>query len=241
MTMMHGVAANSQFQAALLVSIVVHVGLSVMTPSGVAQFDKTSVLPLAVRLIQREAMPVTQPAPSRSKSRVNHPAPNFQNTKPAPALVPPEPQNFFALPAVPPADLRAPQSSAAFELPAGVKSAYALPPIAAVETKSEGDSGNERLLDGYGQRLSEVLSRHQHYPRLARSRGWQGQVRLRLHLAQQGAVLDIEIAESSGYEVLDRQALEMVRLASPLPVPPDGMRGDKFTVDVPVTFRLEHS
>lgn len=241
MAMMRGVAANSQFQAALLVSIVVHVALSVMAPSGVAHFDKSFVLPLAVRLIQRESIPVTQPAPSRSKSRVNHPAPNFQNTKPAHALVPPEPQNSFAPPAVPLADLRASQSSAALELPSGLKAAYALPPIAAVDTKSDGGSGDERLLDSYGQRLSEVLSRHQHYPRLARFRGWQGQVRLRLHLAQQGAVMDVEIAESSGYEVLDRQALEMVRLASPLPVPPEGMRGDKFTVDVPVTFRLEHS
>lgn len=115
MTMVPGIAAHSQFQAALLVSLVVHVALSAMTPSAVAPFDKSSVLPLTVRLTQREVMPVTQQAPSRPKSGADHPAPIAENTRPAPTLVQSGLPNLFAPPVATPVDQGALQSPVALE------------------------------------------------------------------------------------------------------------------------------
>ncbi len=70
-------------------------------------------------------------------------------------------------------------------------------------------------------------------------RGWQGIVRVELQIDATGNVTSTTIAESSGFEILDKQALEMVRKASPLPLPPESLRGKEFTIVVPVSFKLE--
>jgi TonB family protein len=46
------------------------------------------------------------------------------------------------------------------------------------------------------------------------------------------------MANSSGHDVLDRQALVMARRLSSWPLPPDELREREITVLVPVEFRL---
>ena len=96
-------------------------------------------------------------------------------------------------------------------------------------------------LGAYGESFGRWLARHRSYPRLAQMRGWQGQVEVRVHVAKKGSVIDVVITRSSGFEVLDRQALEMVKLADPLPDLPKSLKGQEFTLDIPITFRLEQS
>ena len=97
----------------------------------------------------------------------------------------------------------------------------------------------EDALAGYGAAFARWLAEHKDYPRLARMRGWQGQVRLRVRVARKGAVMEVEIARSSGFEVLDREAQAMVRRADPLPELPLSLAEREFTLDIPVVFRLE--
>jgi protein TonB len=49
------------------------------------------------------------------------------------------------------------------------------------------------------------------YPELARLRGWEGTVLLRLMIAADGRVTNVEVAESSGYPILDAEAVTTVR------------------------------
>ncbi len=49
------------------------------------------------------------------------------------------------------------------------------------------------------------------YPDLARQRGWEGVVLVRIHIDAEGRVIHAEIAKSSGYEVLDAAAITTVR------------------------------
>jgi protein TonB len=95
------------------------------------------------------------------------------------------------------------------------------------------------LLSGYGREVSEALARYKEYPAIALLRGWQGSVTMRLRVAPSGRLVDAELHLSSGYEVLDRQALAMVTRAGQLPVPPDGLNGGEVAVLVPIVFRLE--
>jgi protein TonB len=44
------------------------------------------------------------------------------------------------------------------------------------------------------------------YPERARKRGWTGVVLLHIHVSEDGEVLEVEVAESSGYSDLDRSA-----------------------------------
>ncbi|GAB2180473.1 hypothetical protein DLREEDagrD3_06960 [Denitratisoma sp. agr-D3] len=102
--------------------------------------------------------------------------------------------------------------------------------------------GNNALAQ-YGQSLSDWLARQQHYPRLAEMRGWEGEVRLHLRIARKGALVDVQISRSSGYDVLDRSALQLVQGAT-LPPPPANLTlGSEETLDitVPVHYRLRRS
>ena len=75
------------------------------------------------------------------------------------------------------------------------------------------------------------------YPDLARRRGWEGRVLLRVVVDITGAPSEIAIGRTSGYRLLDESAMaavqrwrfEPARLAG-IPV--------VATIDVPVAFRL---
>ena len=97
---------------------------------------------------------------------------------------------------------------------------------------------NSALLDSYGKTLSSLIARYQRYPRIAQLRGWQGTAQVQLFVSSTGRMVDAIILRSSGFEVLDDQALEMVRQAAPLPQPPEALRGREFTVMVPIVFKL---
>lgn len=75
------------------------------------------------------------------------------------------------------------------------------------------------------------------YPRIARRRGYEGTVYIDVFVDAQGKVKDLRLAESSGYQVLDGAAMEVVEkwLFEP------GRMGDRRTemwVKIPVRFQL---
>ena len=49
------------------------------------------------------------------------------------------------------------------------------------------------------------------YPSLARSRGWQGKVKLRVQVSAEGMSETVEVVSSSGHEILDESAVEAVK------------------------------
>jgi periplasmic protein TonB len=92
---------------------------------------------------------------------------------------------------------------------------------------------------GYADRLARAIAQHKQYPRVAQMRGWQGETIIDLKLDRNGGVLATRIDRSSGFEVLDKQALEMVKKAAPFPAPPEILKSDVFNIQVPVSFKLE--
>ncbi|MDO9233196.1 MAG: energy transducer TonB [Methylotenera sp.] len=91
----------------------------------------------------------------------------------------------------------------------------------------------------YGNALWSAISKHKKYPKIAQMRGWQGEATVELLLDGDGKIKSKKITQSSGYEALDKQALEMVEKAQPFPTPPEALRGSNFTITVPVPFKLE--
>jgi protein TonB len=76
------------------------------------------------------------------------------------------------------------------------------------------------------------------YPEIARRRGYEGTVRLKVEVLASGEVGRIWIKESSGYEVLDRSALKTVKHWGFIPARFSGIPV-KSTVIIPVTFQLK--
>ena len=75
------------------------------------------------------------------------------------------------------------------------------------------------------------------YPDLARQRGWQGTVLLLVQIDAQGVVTNVEVEESSGYQLLDAAAVNAVRQWRYKPA--RSPAGPVATEELqPVTFRL---
>jgi len=75
------------------------------------------------------------------------------------------------------------------------------------------------------------------YPRIAKSRGWQGKVLLRVQVTADGHSAGISVQQSSGHEMLDEAAIEAVKHWTFIPA----KRGDTpvaSTVTVPMQFTL---
>ena len=91
----------------------------------------------------------------------------------------------------------------------------------------------------YSSLLAAAIAKYKQYPKIAQMRGWQGLIIIELQLNPQGGVIYSQIKKSSGYDVLDQEALEMIKRASPFPQPPEALRNKNFTVLVPISFKLE--
>jgi len=76
------------------------------------------------------------------------------------------------------------------------------------------------------------------YPEIARRRGYEGTVRLEVEVSASGGVEKVRVQKSSGYETLDRSALETVRDWRFIPARFGGIPV-RSTVIVPVTFKLK--
>ncbi len=90
----------------------------------------------------------------------------------------------------------------------------------------------------YRAALMAEAGRYKRYPRFARDNGWEGRVEVHLVIGADGAIATLGVARGTGYPILDRQALEMVRSAKSQTAIPEGLRGKAFGVDIPVIFSL---
>lgn len=98
---------------------------------------------------------------------------------------------------------------------------------------------NSNAIPTYQQTLLSHLERYKKYPRAARRRVQEGIPHVRFRLDRQGNVLTLQLAQSSGYALLDQEALDMVERAKPLPAIPPEISGATLEVIVPVRFRLD--
>lgn len=181
--------------------------------------------------------PPPKPEPEKPKEppKKQPPPPKAQRLPPPPQDAPPPEPVRAVEPPPPPVIAAAPKASE----PPPTFVAPPPPPPEPPKPKVPPDHEIDAARSNYGSLLSREFAKHKQYPRVAQMRGWQGTVRVELKIDADGNVTSSNIAESSGYEMLDKQALEMVRKASPLPQPPEALRGREFTIVVPVAFKLE--
>lgn len=198
-------------------------------------------MPLMARLLQ-PAPAVISPAPSMGAPRALPPrVPVLPETRPpvipaessVPAVnaVPPAPT--FAVPAVMSKPVGAAESSPAVsaEVP-GVASA----PASAAPV-SDGLDAN--ALRGYRLALAIQARRFKRYPAQAQAQAWAGTAEVRLALAAGGRPEGATLTKSSGYEVLDRAALEMMDTAVQRTPVPTMLQAQAFSVTLPVVFSLD--
>lgn len=239
------------FVWALLLSIALHVLAATRLPS--LKQEKELLLP---EILKIELMAPEQPeelAPEPTPQPLPEPEPPKPKPKPKPEPIPkpkpapkpepapvaeppptPEPSEPAVEPAPPPVISAAPvkEKPPVFTAPPPPPPE---PPKPRGLTQQDIDSARSQ----YGDLLGREIAKHKRYPRIAQMRRWQGETVLELQINGNGKVLSSKVQTSSTFDVLDKQALEMVERASPFPLPPAALRGETFMLLVPISFRLE--
>lgn len=97
------------------------------------------------------------------------------------------------------------------------------------------ESALARYLGGVRGRLEAV----KRYPRLARRRGTEGTTTLAIDITRDGQAAAVTVSSSSGSDLLDGEAAEMVGRAAPFePLPPE-LDDTTLRVVVPIAFDLD--
>lgn len=230
---------NRAFHYAILASLALHALLLVAFPDLIDTARRAVNIPpqIIARLMEPEPEPVPV-APAEEVRR--EPAPARKPAKPAPVLTPPAPEPLAREMTIekPTPPIEAPSSPAPAAAPplAAVGPQTASPPQSPAQQPAPAPESLSR--DQYKLQLIDEAVRHKRYPPLARDNNWQGVVGVNVAVAANGRP-SVTLKSSSGYEVLDRQALEMfAQAARTVPVPP-ALRGQAFALELPVRYNLE--
>jgi periplasmic protein TonB len=95
-------------------------------------------------------------------------------------------------------------------------------------------SGQNKYLREHFSYIRDKILRNIHYPSLARRMGWQGRVLLSFIVNLDGTIKEAKIVQGSGFDVLDKNAVDTVRDTAPFPKPPSEAK-----LVIPITYRLE--
>ena len=235
---MSSAAYDRRFGAALAASVVIHAGAMMLSPSTPKAPGFNAPMPLHVELALDSALParetvrpVTRPAPVKRVQAEKQPVPVVQ-----PAAQPLETlesaQTTDAAPAAVQEPVAPPSVADSLQSAPETVSLLAPTPLPRLAPSAE-------ALSDYTRSLSKALDGYKEYPRIAELRGWEGSVTMRLRVGRSGRLIEAQVYKSSGFAVLDQQAVAMVSKAGVLPVPPEGLDAAEVPVLVPINFRLE--
>jgi periplasmic protein TonB len=189
--------------------------------------------PQAEPLIRPEPVPAPPVHTPRLESPPPPPVAQPQIAPPPVARAEPRPQ----APVQPPVQAAPPAQAAP-------QPQIAPPPVAVVQppdrSSTAEDAASLRALTAtFSQQVSSRIKRYQRYPVVAQRRGWEGTAEVLVRFGADGKVSNIVLGKSTGREVLDEEAVNMVRRATPLPEAPEGLFGRE--IKVPIVFRLQDS
>jgi pilus assembly protein CpaC len=101
---------------------------------------------------------------------------------------------------------------------------------------------NEASLDPagrYSRVIQQRIMENVIYPQQARDAGFQGTTRLNIKLSYRGELLDAAVKKSSGYKVLDDNALAAAKSTAIYPPFPPAIPQEELWIEVPVSYQLE--
>lgn len=178
---------------------------SMLQPTASPRPDET---PQAQAAVATPTPPVPQPEPVALPQKL---APVAAKIRHSPQPITPAPQQSQEQNSPEVAENPAPAPVAA--KPAGTASSTSVTKTPTVPADEEYRRAN------FGAIRDSILA-NLRYPMLARRRGWSGQVEIAFKITPDGSVSELRIVASSGFPVLDDQALAAIRHSAPFSPPP---------------------
>jgi protein TonB len=112
----------------------------------------------------------------------------------------------------------------------------------------EGSDGGKGNLDELGKLrekflieklsfISQIIQNNITYPYIARKMGWEGKVLISFVLTKDGKISFLTVEKSSGYKVLDENAIDTIKKVSKyFPLPPLDVK-----IKIPISYKLHNS
>lgn len=145
-----------------------------------------------------------------------------------------------------PRDEGQPKDTLAQEAGDEAQASEAEPPEAAVSSKSfvsDGPMATKTMVPQevvpYIRLIQQRIAGGIAYPERARQYGWEGTVKLGLHILNDGTLLDAKVKESSGYDLFDTDALNTAKNLAPYTAFPSDLKLKDLTVTVPIVYNLD--
>ena len=99
------------------------------------------------------------------------------------------------------------------------------------------DSREEAMLR-YQDMIRQRIEANRRFPRWAKERRFEGTVHLSFVVSADGRVRDINVVRSSGFNILDNEAISTVKRASPFPPIPPTLGLSRLIIEVAIVFML---
>lgn len=232
---------NRAFKQALLASLALHAALLATFPDlRPAMTQAVESVPIIARLLDLPVAPPPpapepQPAPKKKAARVEPVVRPKPEPTPAPLALPAPTAQSVPVAPEPPAPTVTSEPVAAPPQPAP-------PAPQATASAASAPAVEARSADQYRLELIATANRikdRMRYPPQAKENSWEGDVLLGVVVSASGRA-SITIKRSSQYEVLDRQAVEILRLAAREVAVPPAMQGRESTLkDLSFEYRLK--
>jgi protein TonB len=97
----------------------------------------------------------------------------------------------------------------------------------------------ETVPESWQRSVLAHLGRHKRYPQEARSKRAEGEVLISFTVDHGGRIRGATLTRSSGSPALDREALDMLKRAEPLPALPARVAAAEATLIIPIRYRLK--
>lgn len=191
-----------------------------LTPlAPVAEPDPLPVTDLSEVIPEPEPPPPVETLPPANALAKSHQSSPISSTRPQTQKKPERKQNK------PPAEAKATPSASADEVAA-----------TAAPTLGMSVDRQSAALPTWKAQLLRHLEKHKRYPSDAQRNRMEGVTYVLFIMTRDGRILDARIERSAGNSVLDREGLELLRRAEPLPPLPQDQLGETLRLVVPVQF-----
>jgi len=245
-TLKQNAAQDNWLLWAIVCSVLLHVGLVLVVPNFSFEPLKTVKQELTIELVQpKQPEPEVIPEPPKpAEPEPIEPEPIVKKIKPEPIKHTPEkvqpiaPTEPNLEPTPPPAQPDVIKIAPAAE--SKPLETVPPPPPPQPEPKKVGpsDADIDAARNAYRNQVSRELKRNQRYPKIAETRGIEGEVKLEISIDSEGNVTDVQVAESSGNESLDKAALDAVKRSNLKQYMQDILRGHVDKITVTVGFKM---
>ncbi|MDR1873258.1 MAG: energy transducer TonB [Deltaproteobacteria bacterium] len=98
--------------------------------------------------------------------------------------------------------------------------------------------GNPDLMAAYKSQISRKLNQFKKYPTAAMARNLKGVAKVSFRVTASGRVLGARLVASSGYAVLDEEAMALLKRCSPFPAIPKDLGLSELELNVPISFSV---